>query len=425
MPQAQTFKKDRQFWKFCAYGFLKNLRFFEPFLLLFFLEKGISYWQIGTLYALREIAINLMEIPSGFLADIFGRRRTMILAFAFYIISFLLFYTAQAYGVLAAAMVLYAMGDAFRSGVHKAMIFTYLQQQGWSNQKVYYYGHTRSWSQRGSAISSLLATIVVLFSRNYASVFLLSIIPYLLDMVLIWSYPRSLDGQDTNWKNRRAIRAKFKGMWTAFATTFSHTSVLRAVNNTALSTAYFKSVKDYLQPILQTLALSIPFLTGLAEKSRSAVMIGIAYFIIYLLTAKASQSAGRVSDRFVALRSPINWTLVIFLVCGMLTGFAYWSEIIVWAVTLYVAIFLIENLRKPMGTAFVADRVPENILASALSAQSQIKTIWAAVIALALGASVEAFGIAIGLSLVSFGLLLLVPLLWIRQRDQETLDTGQ
>lgn len=419
MPNPQTFKKNRQFRKFCAYGFLKNLRFFEPFLLLFFLEKGISYWQIGTLYALREIAINLFEIPSGFLADAFGRRRSMLLAFSFYIISFLVFYTADSYLLLSGAMVFYAMGDAFRSGVHKAMIFTYLEIQGWSDQKVHYYGHTRSWSQRGSAISSLLAALVVVFSKNYSPVFLLSIIPYLLDMLLIWSYPKALDGAKADWKNRRAIQVKFREIWRAFLIAFKHPPVLRAVNNVSLSSAFFKAAKDYLQPILQTLALSLPFLVTMAEKSRSAILIGIAYFIIYLLSAWASQSAGRTADRFVELRSPINWTLAFCFITGILVGVSYQWGLTLLAVVLYVTLFILENLRKPMGTAFVAERVEQEILASALSAQSQVKTIWAAIIALALGGIVEVFGIAVGLTAVSIGLLVILPIFWIRKKDNE------
>lgn len=41
------FTKDLQFYKFSLYGFLKNLRFFEPFLYLFFLEQGLNFLQIG------------------------------------------------------------------------------------------------------------------------------------------------------------------------------------------------------------------------------------------------------------------------------------------------------------------------------------------------------------------------------------------
>ena len=59
------FKKDIQYYKFCAYGFLKNLRFFEPFLILFFLDKDITFLQIGILYTLRELTRNIFEVPAG------------------------------------------------------------------------------------------------------------------------------------------------------------------------------------------------------------------------------------------------------------------------------------------------------------------------------------------------------------------------
>jgi hypothetical protein len=339
----------------------------------------------------------------------------MMLAFIFYIISFAVFYAASSYWLLGAAMLFYAMGDAFRSGVHKAMIFTYLQLHGWTDQKVHYYGLTRSWSQRGSAVSSLLAALVVIFSRNYTSVFLLSIIPYLLDMALIWSYPKALDGAQVDWRNSRELRAQINKIWRAFVTTFRHPPVLRAVNNISLLEGYFQAVKDYLQPILQSLALSLPFLLPMTDESRSAILIGVIYFLIYLLTAWASQSAGRVSERFSDLRSPINWNLLIGLLLGVGAGWFYQWELGLLSVGLFILLYLINNLQKPMGTAFFAGQVETDILASALSAQSQVKTIWAAVIAMALGGAIDIFGVAGGLWMVSAGLVLLLPVLWIRR----------
>lgn len=67
--------------KFSAYGFLKNPRFFEPFLLVFFtVEKGLNYRQFGTLIAVREIAVYLLEIPTGIIADATARRRVSSLS---------------------------------------------------------------------------------------------------------------------------------------------------------------------------------------------------------------------------------------------------------------------------------------------------------------------------------------------------------
>ncbi|MFO7780135.1 MAG: hypothetical protein R6W94_00755, partial [Spirochaetia bacterium] len=51
----ETFPRDLQYAKFSAYGFLKNLRFFEPFMILFLLGQGLSYLQVGTLYAANAV----------------------------------------------------------------------------------------------------------------------------------------------------------------------------------------------------------------------------------------------------------------------------------------------------------------------------------------------------------------------------------
>lgn len=73
--------KNLQFYKFSAYGFLKNLRFFDAFFILYLNQKGISYTEIGTLYAIREIIINIAELPSGLVADTYGRKTTLASSF--------------------------------------------------------------------------------------------------------------------------------------------------------------------------------------------------------------------------------------------------------------------------------------------------------------------------------------------------------
>lgn len=117
--------KNLQYYKFCLYGFLKNLRFFDAFLVLFLLESGLDFLLIGVLYSIREITLSVTEIPSGVIADALGRRRTLVTSFALYILSFLMFYVAAGFFWFAVAMFIFALGDAFRTGVHKAMIQTY------------------------------------------------------------------------------------------------------------------------------------------------------------------------------------------------------------------------------------------------------------------------------------------------------------
>jgi MFS family permease len=162
-----TFKKDKQFYKFAFYGFLKNIRFTDPFILLFFIDAGLSYTSIGLLFAIRSVLVNVFEIPSGIFADGYGRRKAMLICFSSYICSFLVFFFLSGFPVYVVGMLLFAMGEAFRTGTHKAIILEHLRRNNLLNKKLEYYGYTRSWSQLGSAFSALGAAALVFVTGNY------------------------------------------------------------------------------------------------------------------------------------------------------------------------------------------------------------------------------------------------------------------
>lgn len=395
-----SFPRNLQYLKFSLYGFLKNLRFFEPFLILFFLEKGLSYFEIGALYAIREISTNILEIPTGVASDALGRRRTMVFSFVSYILSFAVFYALSGFAVFAGAMIIFSFGEAFRTGTHKAMIFEYLKLNGWTDQKVHYYGHTRAWSQTGSAVSSLIAMGLVFYRGHYASVFLYSTIPYALDLILMLTYPKELDGTRSKISGADLF-PRFVSVVKDFVYSFRNRALLKSILNLSIYTGYYKAARDYLQPVLKTLALSMPLMVAASAQKRTAVVVGVAYSIIYAITSLASRMSGRVTDRFRSLRRPMNFTLFIGPLLGAGAGLCYALGSSVGAIVLYVGVYLVENLRKPIGIAYVSDMMRSDILATALSAESQAETLVAAAVALLLGFFADRLQLGPGLLVVS------------------------
>ncbi len=363
--------RNLQYYKFCSYGFLKNLRFFDAFFILFLIEKDLFFTQIGLLYAIREIVINVLEVPSGIFADKFGRKKSLVGSFVFYIASFLVFHFSNEFWLFLIAFILFGVADAFRSGTHKGMIMDYLKINNWSNHKINYYGNTRAWSQKGSAISSLLAGLLVFYSGQYGNIFLYSIIPYIINFLLIISYPNVLDRslkqkkKQTNEINELTIKSLFQ--------IIKKPNVLKIINTTALHTAYLKSLKDYIQPLLVNVAILIPIASEIEIEKKNGLFIGIAYFLIYLLSSKASKSAS-LSANFNKNKIP-HVTLLIGFSAGTICGFAYSYELWVIALICFTCIYIVENFRKPILTGYIAEKVPEGILASVLSVQSLLKTI--------------------------------------------------
>lgn len=50
-----------------------------PVMTLIYLSKGLSYFEIGLLNSIGSAIIFILEVPSGFLADKYGRKRNLLL----------------------------------------------------------------------------------------------------------------------------------------------------------------------------------------------------------------------------------------------------------------------------------------------------------------------------------------------------------
>jgi MFS family permease len=409
---AGKYKKDLQYIRFSAYGFLKNLKLFEPFLVLFLLEKNLSFTLIGTLYAYREIMTNILEIPTGIIADACGRRRTMVQSFLAYIISFVIFYYASAYWFLMLGMTFFAFGEAFRGGTHKAMIFAYLKMKGWQDQKVDYYGHTRSWSQNGSAVSALIAAGVVFLSGRYDIIFLFSTLPYILNLFLMLSYPHELDGEI---HRRGSIKESFVIICQSFKATFKGPGVLRATTNVCIYDGFYNAVKDFLQPIIRSLALALPLMISLKEKQRSAVLVGVIYFFIYLMTSYASRRSGTFVARFAILATPLNLTMITGFGLGIFCGLAYMTGYNLTSVILFTGIFVIQNLRSPISVTYISDTVPCEILATSLSVRSLVTAFYTAIMAFIIGVLADYLDLGQALIVLALSLTALSPLYLVKE----------
>ncbi len=380
--------------RFCLYGFLKNQRYFEPFIILAFMEKGLTFFDIGLLVGFREVSTLILEIPSGALADVFGRRRSMILSFVSYIISFLFFALAQSMLLLMVAMFFFAVGDAFRTGTHKAMIFEWLRQENRIQERVKVYGLTRSWSKIGSALSSLLAGILVMISGSFTMVFYLSIIPYLINLVNFLGYPKTLEA---GVKKKANLDSAIQLTRQAMSAAFRKPRLRGLFIESMLLEGSFKVTKDYLQPVLQALVLSLAFIWSdkiftdtLSADQRSAPIIGLVFFVYFILMGLASRKSHLLTNRLggeSALTGRMWWAnLLVFALMGLALKMG-----LAWlAVVGFILLGMIQNTFRPAQISRFDQESSAEMGATVLSIESQSKSLAAAVMAPLLGWTIDA-----------------------------------
>ena len=407
--------KNLQLFKFSAYGFLKNQRFFDIFIFLFFMEQGISFLQIGTLISIREIAILIFEIPTGFVADSLGRRGSMVFAFSSYILSFIIFFFFPGFLLYIAAMIFFALGDAFRTGTHKAMILHYLKLNDLLHLRVEYYGYTRSWSQMGSALAALIAGGIVLYSGEYKYIFLCSIIPYLFALILMLTYPKELDGE-REYKEGLLdnIHQNFKRTYASLKLSFKEPLLRKALMNSAIFDGLFKTVKDYIQPILQMVVISIPIL--LEMEKRESILIAIVYCILYIQTSYASRNSGKFKNKFKTLSIAVNSSYISGVLLVLLSGLFFLLQLKIIIIILFILLFILQNLRRPINIGFISENISHDVMASGLSIESQLKTIFVAVMSPLMGFIADSINIGTAFIILSFLTLLFFPMIKVRRK---------
>ncbi len=376
--------------RFSLYGFLKNQRYFEPFLVLIFLEKGLTFFLIGLLIAWREVMINILEVPSGMVADLYGRRRSMMLSFVAYVSSFVLFGLSQGLPGLFLAMTLFSLGEAFRTGTHKALIFAWLRARGMENERTRVYGYTRSWSKFGSALSVLLAAAFVFLGQGYSVVFYLSIPPYLLGLVNFMGYPAWLDGAvEAPPPSARLLRR----IWGVTLRVFRMKTLRRLVLESMGFEGVFKAVKDYLQPLLQATALGLfaghAMGTELGQEQKTAVLMAPVFFVLHVLSGLAARRAHDLASARggEVPASRVVWGLTALLYAVMLPALA--AGWYLPAIVGFVALHVLQNLWRPMLISRFDANSPESWGATVLSIESQAKSLATMALAPLLGLAVD------------------------------------
>ena len=373
--------------RFSLYGFLKNQRYFEPFMMLFLLGSGNSFAAVGFLIGFREFCINATNIPAGAIADLYGRRRCMLVSYLAYMIAFLCFgLCPNQLPFLFVAVFFFGIGEAFREGTHKSMIFTWLRLHGRLDEKTRVYGYTRSWSKIGSAVSIPIATAIAYCTDNLNTLFLATLVPYSIGFISLCTYPKELDGEPVG---EASIKGVFVHMWQALRDSIKIAGLRRLMVESMGFEGFFDVVKDYVQPMIKAMVLGIPLLLALGDDKRATLLIGAVYFVFHLGSAWSSRQVYLLSQRLGGddHASRLMWWGMSLIYLAMLPCLAL--ERYAPVLALFFLLFLMQGAWRPLIISRFDAYSPETHGTSILSVESQSQTLAKMLLAPALGFAID------------------------------------
>lgn len=119
------------------YAFLSKLHFFGSLCVPFYLNRlGISYALMFTIETIFSVCIFLFEIPTGIIADKFGRKISLFLGTLLFGISHLISGTTLNIGIFIFGQIIGAIGLSLESGADKALIYENAKYQNKTPQEI-------------------------------------------------------------------------------------------------------------------------------------------------------------------------------------------------------------------------------------------------------------------------------------------------
>jgi MFS family permease len=140
---------------------------FMPFLIPFYQENGLSLSDISILKAIYSISIVVLEIPSGYLADVLGRKKTLVFGS---ILGFFGFFTYSiSYGIVGflIAEIILGFGQSLISGADSAMLYDTLDDLGRKDEYTKFEGRVISIGNLSETLAGLAGGLLIGISLRF------------------------------------------------------------------------------------------------------------------------------------------------------------------------------------------------------------------------------------------------------------------
>jgi MFS family permease len=385
-----------------AYVFLFSLRFTEVLWVVYLRGKGLSFAAIGLLETVFHVASFSSEVPTGIVADRWGRKTSLFAGRALAAVSAALVLYARNWGFLAASFAILAVSYTCHSGAFDALVYDSVPAEdrpGFTRLM----GKLNSTYLLGTSIAGAGAAFMAQFSLDW--LYRAAIAVDVLAALVALSLPEDV-------KTRREARARIladagAGVASGFLAdvrTLYMTLRRRELRNLLL-----------LWGTVSALATSVVFYgqSLLKESLVPLSLVGIAGTAGNLLAILPTRSAFRLEDRFGQNRALVLGSFsvpAVALAASLVPGKAGWLQRAT-VVGLYLGLIVLHETMYPLFSNAANARTDSANRATVLSSGSMMFSVGMMVMFPLIGFVGDRMGLRWGIAAAAaFAAICLVPI---------------
>lgn len=336
-----------------------------PVLSLLLLDKGASINNLSIILGLYAFTVIVLELPTGIIADVFGRKKSFCLSLIISLVSFTTLLFGRGFVILCMAMVFYGLSRALSSGSFDAMFIDYyIDNYGKENL----HNATTRLSvleavgmSAGALSGGFFPEISSLYFSNLGTYDLGIIIRIILTLtVTILSFVFIQETIQNDNKERVTIKQHIKNS----SLIISKNSTVICIFISVFATGFFlSSLETYWQPHFITLL----------PRDDSMGLLGLMAFLYF-----AAATIGSIASNKLIKKYKFD-TKKMYIVCRLMIAVSLILTALQTSVPIFIAfyssIYLLFGLANVPEGVILNSEIPNDVRASVLSVNSLIMQI--------------------------------------------------
>ena len=342
-----------------------------PTIVLFYEHYGLDIEQIVLLKTILSLSILVLEVPSGYLADLWGRKACLVFGSGVWVASWLIYCTGTSFTEFAIAEILAGVAGSLISGANTALGYDTLIQLGKEQ-------HYQVWEGRLGAIAGISEAVCGIIGAAIASINL--VYPFYFQTVcLVIYFGLALTLVEPKYHQAIAQTQKLNQLKNIIIDVCKRPKLRWLILlSSTFSSASFLIVwlsQDYLQQ------LNIPIQA-----------FGWAWAIFHLGMSLASINSHHL-QRLLGIKRAIFLLILILATSYICLG----SISQVWGLVLILNIYLVRGFCSPLILNAINQQIASSVRATILSLNSLVFRVAFALVAPLVGAIASRYNLSLGL----------------------------
>ena len=324
-----------------------------PIVVLFYQENGLSMSQIFILKSVYSIAMVSTELPSGYLADVWGCRRTILFGAFLGTLGILIYsFSSDFYSFIFAEIVL-GIGFSFISGADSALLYDSLKAENREDEYIKYEGRITSAGNFAEALAGVAGGLLATISLRTPYYFQVFVAAIAIPAAFFLKEPQHVLDR---------TRLKMKEILSIVKLTYQQPEMRSAILISSLTGAATLTYAWFVQPYFQEAGVPVS-------------VFGILWTLLNLSAGIFSMFSYRV-ERFLGKRNSL-----LFIVIFISLGFILTSlEISLAGIAILFGFYMVRGIATPVLKDQINQYTDSKVRATILSVRNlEIRIIFAAI----------------------------------------------